>query len=427
MIVLNRAASFRLTSMNVSSYSEAALPYLTADLPGTQGVIKQYDEDFVVEEMPLYPACGEGTHTYITIEKRGLTTPAAIRMIARALDRRPHEIGYAGLKDAHGVTRQTISIEHVEPARLQSLSLSRIKVLSVNRHTNKLKLGHLAGNRFVVKMRDTRPSPLTFARPIIEALTARGVPNYFGPQRFGARGDNAAVGLAIMKGDFDDAVALMLGRPSDMDHGPVRRARELFEQGDLVEAADAWPPAFSQQARICRAFRQSNKDARRAWRSVDHGLRRLYISAVQSDLFNRILAARIDTLDRLQEGDVAWKHANGASFRVEDAAVEQPRCDAFEISPTGPLFGSKMMDAHAGPGDKEHQVLAASGLTGEQLRSMGGTKLRGGRRPLRVPISDVSLDIADDQHGPFLRIGFALPPGSYATSVMREILKTGKG
>ncbi len=402
---------------------EDRLPYLTADLPGVGGAIKRYDEDFVVEELPLYEPSGEGTHTYFAIEKRGLPTPAAIKLIASRLGKRPHDIGYAGLKDAHGVTRQMLSVEHVDPEQIERLELSRISVLSIDRHTNKLKLGHLAGNRFAIKIRDTVAAPLPIGRSIVEVLTARGVPNYFGPQRFGARGDNAAVGLAVLRDDYEEAIALILGRVGPADQGEVRRARELFDDGDLQAAADAWPRRFDSNARLCRALIRVDGDAGRAWRAVDHTMRRFYISAVQSDLFNRVLARRVANLDRLETGDIAWIHRNGACFHVEDAAIEQPRCDAFEISPSGPLFGRKMTEASGPPGQLEANVLAETGLEKGAIRSKDATRLTGARRPLRVPLSTPIIEDGDDDRGPYLRLTFDLPPGAYATGVTREICK----
>ena len=408
--------------MAIGFYRERDLPYLTRDLPGVGGAIKRYDEDFIVEEMPRYDASGEGTHIYFQIEKRGLTTPAAIRLIAEALGRRPQEIGYAGLKDAHSVTRQMLSIEHINPAKVTGLDLARVRVVSTSRHTNKIKLGHLAGNRFDIKIRDTAEGAPALAEPIVERLTARGVPNYFGPQRFGVRGDNALVGLAVLRGDLDSAIALMLGRPSKFERDDVRRARELFDRGDLSAAADAWPRELKGPARVCRALADGG-DPRKAWRAVDHSLRKLYFSAVQSELFNRVLVRRIDSIDKVQTGDVAWKHVNGACFLVEDVSIEQPRCEAFEISPTGPLFGKKMKEPTGSPQEIEQQALADTKLGAMQLRAQDGAKLDGARRPLRVPLQDPKLDTGTDNHGRYLRIAFALPPGSYATAVTREICK----
>ncbi len=399
------------------------LPFFTVDLPGVGGQIKQFNEDFVVEEIPLYRPSGEGTHAYFAIEKQGLTTLAAIKQVANALGKPSREIGYAGLKDAHGITRQMFSVEHVDPQRVADLSFARIKVLSVSRHTNKLKLGHLAGNRFIIKTRDSAPSATPKAEAVLERLMARGVPNYFGPQRFGARGDNGQIGRAVLCEDYEKAIALILGRLGPFDHGRVRQARELFESGDLHAALSAWPPAFREQIRVCREMVRTGGDARRAWEATDRTLRKLYVSACQSELFNRVVAVRITGLHRLETGDLAYKHANGACFRVEDAAVEQPRCDAFEISPTGPLFGPRMTEPFGRPRDRELNVLADAGLTRGLNQSKHRDSPPGGRRPLRVPIGEPELDAGSDDRGAFLRLRFTLPAGAYATNVTREVCK----
>lgn len=402
------------------------LPLLSADQPGIGGRIKRFNEDFLVEELPLYPAGGTGTHTYLTIEKQGMTTLAAVGQLARALGRPPRDIGYAGLKDAHGITRQTLSVEHVTPERIAALSLPRMRILSVNHHTNKIKLGHLRGNRFHIRIRDaaTDAGAVPRARAIIETLLRRGVPNYFGPQRFGARGDNAAIGRAVLYDEFDEAIALLLGRPGPFDHGEVQRARELFDQGDWAAAAQAWPAHFREQKRVCQALIKSGGNAQRAWRAVDHTLRKLYYSALQSELFNRVVARRITTLDQVFVGDLALKHANGACFRVEDAQAEQPRCTAQEISATGPLFGRRMTEAQGEPGRWEEQVLVEAGLTRDRFVSRDGTRFEGGRRPIRIPLGAAEVDGGEDDHGPFVSLVFELPAGAYATNVTREVCKS---
>lgn len=403
----------------------AALPYLTADLPGTGGVIKQYNEDFVVEELPLYPASGEGTHVYALVEKRGLTTLAAIEQVARHVDRQRRDIGYAGLKDAHGVTRQWISIEHVDPEAVRAIANDRLRVIDVARHTNKIKLGHLSGNRFEIAIRDADAGSFPRARAVLDQLAARGAPNYYGPQRFGARGDNAAIGAAVLRGEYDTAVALMLGRPGPVDHGQVRRARELYDAGDLEQSATLWRRGFPQQFRLCRAMLESKGNPRKAWRAVDLTLQKLMASAFQSELFNRVVAERIGGLNKLLDGDLAWKHSNGACFRVEVAEAEQPRCDRFEISPSGPLFGPRMTEASGHTAEVEDAILAASGFTKEQITSRDMGKMNGARRPLRVPLGEPSVETGEDERGPFLKLRFSLPAGSYATIVTREVCKAG--
>lgn len=404
----------------------AVLPFLTGGTPGTGGRIKRYNEDFVVEEVPLYAACGTGTHVYFTVEKQGMTTPAAVQQIARRLGRKPYDVGFAGMKDAHAVTRQMMSVEHVDPERVAGLELPRLRVLSVSRHTNKLKLGHLAGNRFRIRIREVAVRMEEAARraeQVLEVLQRRGVPNYFGPQRFGARGDNALIGRAVIRRDHREAMAYILGRPGTSDHGAVLAARKLFEAGDYAGAAEAWPRAFPEQAKWCRILARE-EDFERAWRGVSHTLRKLYYSAFQSALFNQVLAQRLEAIDRVMVGDMAWKHENGACFRVEDAAVEQDRCARLEISPTGPLFGRRMTEALGAPGRIEAEVLAASGVSADLLDRRGSDRFDGGRRPLRVPLRETACVAGRDERDGFLELRFLLPAGAYATNVTREVLKS---
>lgn len=400
------------------------LPYLTASIPGIGGRIKTRPEDFVVDEMPLYPAAGEGTHTYFRIEKTGLATMHAVQQIARALGRPTHDIGYAGLKDADALTRQWLSIEHVDPARVQAIEVPRVRVVEVTRHVNKLKLGHLGGNRFLIKVRDVDPARVDEARATMEVLVRRGMPNYFGAQRFGARGDTGEIGRAMLHNDFAEALALILGRPGPRDYGQVRRARELFEAGDYEAAARTWPYPFFNEKRLCRMILKYKGNAERIFRAVDKQMRRFYISAYQSLLFNQIVASRLETIDRLMAGDLAWKHANGAVFKVEDPAVEQPRCDAFEISPTGPLFGHRMSRPEGEPGRMERALIESEGINPDEWRESPTHKVRGGRRPVRFRPQDAAVTAGRDDAGLYIELAFQLEPGCYATTVLREVCKT---
>ena len=131
--------------------------YLTENLPGTGGRIKVHPADFIVTELPLYTPCGEGDHVYLYIEKQGIGSMEAADLLARALNRPRHVVGIAGLKDAQAITRQWMSLERVDTDAAAKLHLPGIKILQVSRHRNKLKIGHLAGNRFEIRIRDPRP------------------------------------------------------------------------------------------------------------------------------------------------------------------------------------------------------------------------------------------------------------------------------
>jgi len=193
------------------------LPYYFADFTPVPGTIKTRYEDFKVIEVPAYEPFGEGDHTYFQIEKMGIPTMRAVRDIARALNVKPVQIGYAGMKDARAVTRQMMSVEHVKPEVILGLNLSKIKVLWVNKHRNKLKLGHLKRNTFVIKLRDTDVSRLADVQDMLKIMEEKGVPNYFGPQRFGVRGDTWKVGAALIRGDFKLAADSIAGKASNED------------------------------------------------------------------------------------------------------------------------------------------------------------------------------------------------------------------
>jgi len=399
------------------------LPYMTVDLPGIGGQIKARPEDFQVEEIPLYAPGGAGTHVYFGIEKTSMPTERAIEAIAKELGVLRRDIGFAGLKDTHAVTRQTLSVEHVDPQRVRALDIRGIHILWVDRHTNKLKLGHLAGNRFSIKVREMQPGTEAPARAIVEVLARRGMPNYFGPQRFGVRGDNGLVGLAALRGDYDEAVAVMLGRPGPLDHGDALTARQHYDQGNYAAAARAWPWALGDHRRACQTMARSGGATRKAWKTLPWHVRRLYLSALQGELFNRVVARRIDRLDQVLLGDLAMKHPNQAVFRVTDPEAEQPRCEAFEISPTGPLFGRRMTEPEGEPAALEEAVLAEAGLSRAALVEQPGERLDGTRRSLRVRPGDPTVESGSDEMGPFVRLDFSLPSGAYATTLLREVCK----
>jgi tRNA pseudouridine13 synthase len=398
------------------------LPFLTKDLPAIPGAYKARPADFGVEEIPAYEPCGEGSHVYFSIQKTGMTTPDAVRAVSRSLGVSPHAVGYAGMKDARGVTRQTLSVEHVDPARVAALSIRNLEVLWVSRHGNKLRTGHTRGNRFEIRVRGCGPEHEETARAVLEVLIEVGLPNYFGEQRFGTRGDNWKVGRALLAGDEAEAVAQIAGRPSTVDTSKVLLARQLFEKGDYEASARAWPGGFRDCVRLSKAMAR-RPDPARALRALDRSLLRFYVSAYQSHLFNQVVASRVDSLGQLQTGDLAWRHANGAVFTVEDTEREQPRADALEISPSGPLFGRRMTRPTGEVGQVEDELLARFEHTHEDFQGRGPLQWRGGRRPLRVPLTELELESGEDDAGECLSLRFALPSGSYATAVLREVLK----
>src|SRR5947209_273127 len=174
-------------------------PLLTADLPGIGGRIKGEPEDFEVEEIPAYAPSGSGDYLYLWVEKRDLGAEYFARQVARRLDIPVGEVGTAGLKDRRAVARQMVSVPaHVE-ARLPQLEGEGLRVLAVHRHGNKLKPGHLHGNRFRILVRDVEAGAAERLGPILDRLRVTGLPNYYGPQRFGHDGETVRLGLALLR------------------------------------------------------------------------------------------------------------------------------------------------------------------------------------------------------------------------------------
>ncbi len=410
-------------------------PYLTADLPGIGGQIKVRPEDFIVEEMPLYEPSGGGIHCYARIEKRGIPTLAAVNVFAKALGRRSMDVGYAGLKDAQAVARQTFSIEHEGHERIAALKLPNIKILNVTRHTNKLKIGHLAGNRFIIKIRRAEWSQpggsvsdaQTRAAAVLERLAQTGVPNFFGMQRFGMRRDNHLLGLYLLRDQSKEFLTRWLGEPDEsVDHGSVLQARRHFANNNLELANAHWPGHLRDEHRALSILARSPGQWDKAMRVVDIRLKRLLISALQAHLFNELLRMRLSDIKKILPGDLAWKHDIGAVFLVEadKLAVEQARCDGHEISPSGPMFGYRMTQPEGVPLEMEDKVLASNDLTLEAFQGPRAYKTKGSRRPMRFFPTEMLLNTGADNLGPFLELKCVLPPGCFATVLLGEIMKT---
>jgi tRNA pseudouridine13 synthase len=404
-----------------------SLPFLTTDFPGVGGVIKARPEDFFVEELPLYEPSGSGTHIYAQIEKKGIGTREALDRLARALNVSRRDMGLAGLKDAQAVARQWISVEHVSPEQFEQVSMPGVRVLKTTRHTNKLKPGHLAGNRFVVRLRKPAlplPQAAEVAQEVLSILSRRGVPNYFGPQRFGNHQDNHLLGKAVARNDMAAFADQLLGHPNaELDSPPIFQARTLYGQGRYEEAAKLWPGQFFDQRRSLRILAGGKGNPKKVYYTIDKHLKGLFISAYQSDLFNRVLVARMPNIDKLLPGDMAYLHVNGACFHVEQPEVEQPRCDRFEISPTGPLLGGRTTKLTGPAGEIENPILDGENLNDDDFRQMKHLGARGGRRPLRFQPRDASMTSGKDDFGPYLEFRFELDSGCYATTLIAEITK----
>lgn len=331
-------------------------PLLTADLPGCGGRIRLKDDDFEVEEVPSYEPCGSGDHLFLWVEKRGMAPEYFARTIAQRLGIPAGAVGTAGLKDRHAVTRQWVSVPKDAEPRLAKLDGDGIRVLKTGRHTNKLKPGHLRGNRFRILVRDAAKSDSVDA--VVARVRGQGLPNFYGPQRFGRDGSTVELGLQCLAGK-----------------GPKRIRPFLF---------------------------------------------RFALSSVQSLLFNDCLARRMqDGLYRtVLDGDVMAKWPFGGLFVARDVPAEQARFDAKETVTAGPMFGTKTFRAEGAAAEREAAVLRDNGMAPASFAGFGKLVL-GTRRHNLVYLDDLAAAWEPDG----LRLGFTLPAGSYATVLLREIMK----
>jgi len=393
--------------------------YLTAHIPGTGGVFKEADEDFLVTEIPAYLPCGDGEHLYVEIEKRGITTLEAIRRIGRALNLPEREIGYAGMKDSRGVTRQTFSLPRIRPEAALELDIPGIRILRALRHRNKLKLGHLRGNRFRILIHGVSEGAGEHAAEVMKILEQRGIPNYFGSQRYGAQGNSHHIGRALLRRDFRGAVDALMGDPAAITDLRWREAVAAYHRGEYEEAVRLFPVFCRTEREVAERLVRRPESFDKAFDAVHPRLKKLYLSALQSWLFDRLLDERLETFDQVEEGDLAFRHDNGACFLVEAAEVETPRAARLEISPTGPLFGCRMTLPTGAQREREERLLASEELSLEQFDLPGGLRMEGERRPFRVPLGQPE----GEQVGNDLILSFSLPRGAYATTVLGEVMK----
>ncbi len=366
--------------------------------------------NFQVIEEPAYAPSGSGEHLYVEIEKEGLTTEWVAEQLARTLSRRSMDVGYAGRKDRHAITRQWFSVLKGDAALLSSLEApagrGRVTILTVTRHGNKLRLGHLNGNRFrlaIGGIADAAAHQQLAER--LARLAHDGICNRFGEQRFGIAGATLAVARAWGAGDAAAAVER------------------------IVDPAGAWrfgsplPGAFrpGAEGRVLGFLRRRADDPAAALRAGGDQLRKFAASAAQSAVFNAVLDARRagGLLHQLRPGDLGCT-LRGAPFAVtlDDLAATNQRAAAgvLDAFATGPLPGTSRLRPSPEIEAEERAWSAASGVSWEWCGAGGALASPGERRPLLVRFRTPPQLEA----GTPAWLEFALPAGSYATEVLAQ-------
>jgi len=331
--------------------------------PLGSGVLRASPEDFEVDEILGFAASGEGPHALLRVRKRGANTEWVARELARVAGVKPFEVGFAGLKDRNAVTTQHFTVPRGKKAAEDFIGLQGegYEVLSAAAHQRKLPRGALEGNRFVIVVRGLACDAAALGERVRRIATG-GCPNYFGEQRFGREAGNLEQVL--------------------------RTAQQLGEGG--------------------------RSDRRRRGRD-DAGF---MLSAARSVIFNAMLSERVSraSWNRLMAGDVANLDGRGSVFAVDavDADLEQ-RCAALDVHPTAPLAGAGESLAKGAVLELENTVAAQFP---EALAVILAEGMKPERRALRIRVRELGHEYSGDT----LRLRFALSAGSFATTVLREII-----
>ena len=324
-------------------------------------LIRSTPEEFQVDEIPAYQPTGTGEHGYLWIEKRGLTSPELIHRIVKNLGVPAKEVGVAGQKDRHAVTRQFVSIPKRFLEHATKLNDDNIKVLLATAHQNKLKTGHLRGNKFCLILRSPNGAFTTADAQAVherlQKLAAEGMANYFGTQRFGHNGNTMVDGLSLLKGTLPN------------DHWPESKTRTM---------------------------------------------RRLVLSAVQSGIFNLVVAQRVDdgTLRTPQSGEVVIRRQGTKPYLFPaDGPTEN-------VIPAGPMPGPEMLVATGAVGDREREFMSVLRLSPKDFEKY--SRLTSGIRRKMVEFpADADAQLTADGA---IQATFSLSSGTYATVVLREIV-----
>lgn len=421
--------------------------YLTENLPGTGGRLKAFPEDFVVEEVPLeFPKPqATGKYTVAAVRARNWETNRLVREIADRLGVSKKSIFFAGTKDKRAVTTQYVSVR-APLEKVVALGIRDVEILEAFRVDRAPKIGELVGNRFDIAVRETA-IPFEEAEARAKAILARletagGFPNYFGVQRFGVvRPLTHVMGRLLTEGRYEEAVWTYCANPLPGEEPVVFEARErLTRERDPKAALRYYPTFLSFERQMLHHLAENPGDYVGAIRAVPTNLAMMFVYAHQSLLFNRMIAKRMQrglALGVPEPGDlVAGLTPDGTPDRsrfipVSERNLEKARrqCAKGRALVTGLIVGTDVETAKGAQGEIEEEVLREAGVKREDFLLLDLPEIAsvGTRRELLAPLGPVTLARETDAHGELLRFRFFLGKGTYATSFLREVLKSGVG
>ncbi|MBZ2165151.1 tRNA pseudouridine(13) synthase TruD [Methanobacterium spitsbergense] len=407
--------------------------YITKD-KGIGGKIRTKYEDFYVEEIPEHLPSGTGPNTWILIEKIGRNTLEVVLDIAKEFKISRKRMGFAGMKDKSALTRQWLCVSNSEASELVGLEdkLYNVKVLEIKQNEKKLRIGQLIGNKFRILIRDTEnpENDVKTANNILSKLETVGVPNYYGWQRFGKNRPNThRVGEYIVQNDIKGAVDSYIGNPYPKEKDHIKSARQYYDDGELEEAYESMPAGMRYEKMMLRELmKQKRKKGelnensyKIALESLPKPLKRMFVHAYQSYLFNKVVSERSKLgIDKYVDGDIIIDNEEHLVHEFDINNINE-RIKSFEVHPTAPLYGTKVPLAEGVVGKIEQKVLDDEGIKLEDFECPKTPKLgsHGLRRAIRFKIWDISA--VETSEGVLTE--FSIPKGCYATAVLREIMK----
>ncbi len=407
--------------------------YITKD-KGIGGKIRTKYEDFYVEEIPEHLPSGTGPNTWILIEKIGRNTLDVVLDIAKEFKISRKRMGFAGMKDKSALTRQWLCVSNSEATELEGLEdkLYNVKVLEIKQNEKKLRIGQLIGNKFRILIRDTEnpENDVKTANNILSKLETVGVPNYYGWQRFGKNRPNThRVGEYIVQNDIKGAVDSYIGNPYPKEKDHIKSARQYYDDGELEEAYESMPAGMRYEKMMLRELmKQKRKKGelnensyKIALESLPKPLKRMFVHAYQSYLFNKVVSERSKLgIDKYVDGDIIIDNEEHLVHEFDINNISE-RIKSFEVHPTAPLYGTKVPLAEGVVGKIEQKVLDDEGIKLEDFECPKTPKLgsHGLRRAIRFKIWDISA--VETPEGVLTE--FSIPKGCYATAVLREIMK----
>jgi tRNA pseudouridine13 synthase len=418
--------------------AEVGLAGYGTSTPGIPARIKAAPEDFVVEEIPAeLPVVAAGRFLVVRVTVRNWETHRLVRQLARTLGISRNRINFAGTKDKRAVTTQRMTFEGLDEDDLEALHLKDVDLEVLHRTSRRLALGDLVGNRFRITLREV-DLPEDDVRARLRALhqeleRAGGFPNFFGIQRFGElRPLSHRVGRAMVRGDLERAVTLYIGQAFPGEDVETSHARTAFlETGDAARALKEMPSYLSFERTLLHHLRERPGDYGGALLRFPHSLLTLFVNAYQSYLFNRILSLRLAEgmpLDEPTMGDLLLPlDQRGLPDRRRSIAVTEANREkvsrqirAGKAWVSGLLAGYEISLAEGEMGRLERRVIQEEDVDLDDfvVRALPRLASRGLRRALVAPVRDLTFDLEEG-----VRLAFSLNPGSYATSLLREVTK----